>query len=91
MDGIWGTVCDDGWGLEEANVVCKKMGFEGALQAPCCAHFGQGIGPIFLDDVRCIGRETNITDCQHEGIGVHDCTHAEDASVICLPLGENEG
>ena len=47
------------------------------------AHFGQGSGPITLDNVQCTGTETSLTSCTHGGIGVHNCGHSEDASVIC--------
>ena len=47
------------------------------------ATFGQGDGPIFLDDVLCTGSETKLADCQHQGIASHDCTHSEDAGVMC--------
>ena len=41
-DGIWGTVCDDGWDLNDASVVCKELGFGDAKQATQTSKFGQG-------------------------------------------------
>ena len=47
------------------------------------ARFGQGSGPIYLDQVGCTGREAMLGDCNANPIGVHDCSHFEDAGVGC--------
>ena len=82
-NGDWGTVCDDEWGMNDARVVCRQLGFLGAVSAPTDARFGAGRGPIWLDDVGCFGSEISIVNCKHRGWGVENCGHSEDASVIC--------
>eukprot|EP00745_Piridium_sociabile_P017603 TRINITY_DN26383_c0_g1_i6.p1 TRINITY_DN26383_c0_g1~~TRINITY_DN26383_c0_g1_i6.p1 ORF type:complete len:165 (+),score=33.07 TRINITY_DN26383_c0_g1_i6:320-814(+) len=44
---------------------------------------GDSTQRILLDNVRCTGNESNLLDCQHNPIGVHDCSHGEDVSVVC--------
>ena len=83
-NGAWGTVCDDFWSSDDAEVVCKQLGYqtEGAI-AFGRATFGQGTGSIILDNLNCNGNESNIFDCPHNGETIHNCGHDEDAGVFC--------
>lgn len=82
--GQWGTVCDDEWGITNADVVCRQLGCGHAVSAPTSAHFGRGSGPIWLDNVECRGDEPALTHCTHPAFGENNCGHGEDAGVICL-------
>ncbi|KAK7174155.1 hypothetical protein R3I93_001365 [Phoxinus phoxinus] len=82
-DGQWGTVCDDGWDVAEAQVVCRQMGFPGAISVTPGGQYGEGSGKIWLDDMTCKGSESSLSECSFKGWGVSDCTHKEDAGVTC--------
>ncbi|XP_064604274.1 scavenger receptor cysteine-rich domain superfamily protein-like isoform X1 [Liolophura sinensis] len=78
----WGSVCDDDWGHEEAEVVCRQLGYCGG-KATYRARFGEGTGPILMSYVNCSGSENNLNQCSH--IFPLNCDHSEDAGVICKP------
>eukprot|EP00057_Strongylocentrotus_purpuratus_P015796 XP_011670270.1 PREDICTED: deleted in malignant brain tumors 1 protein-like [Strongylocentrotus purpuratus] len=82
-DGSWGTICDDSWDLRDARVVCRMLGFDGVLDAPRSARFGQGSGPVFLAYVGCEGTEGNLADCAHGEIEYYHCSHTKDAGAVC--------
>jgi hypothetical protein len=79
----WGTVCDDGWDMNDANVVCRQLGYNTAVAAYQSAHYGQGSGQILLDDLSCTGSESYLWDCPRSNWATHNCDHSEDASVKC--------
>ena len=82
--GEWGTVCDDGWSLADAQVVCTQLRLGLATAAVVGAYYGQGTGRIWLTSVNCRGTESSIESCLHSGWGViRYCDHTEDAGVRC--------
>ncbi|XP_074936244.1 antigen WC1.1-like [Phalacrocorax aristotelis] len=81
--GSWGTICDDGWDLPDAAVVCHQLGCGRAVEAAVAAHFGKGSGRIWLDGVNCSGAEGALWDCPAQPWEQHDCAHKEDAGVVC--------
>ena len=81
--GWWGTVCDDGLDLKDAHVICRQLGYPKAIDYSCCASYGRGSGPIWLDNVACTGNETSLHNCFHNGVGNHNCGHDDDAGVKC--------
>lgn len=46
-------------------------------------NFGGGNGTIWMDEVRCVGSEMNMSQCTFRGWGIHNCIHAEDVGVHC--------
>ena len=84
FSGEWGTVCDDGFGRDDAEVVCRQLGFTGVEAVHVGGSpFGSGTGQIWLDNLACVGDEMSLLDCGSNGIGSHNCSHNEDVGVTC--------
>ncbi|XP_042300061.1 soluble scavenger receptor cysteine-rich domain-containing protein SSC5D-like, partial [Sceloporus undulatus] len=82
-NGVWGTICGDRWGIEEAGVVCQQTDCGIARLDQNGTQFGNGTGPIWLDDVHCRGTESSLYQCSASPWGMHDCDHRQAAGVVC--------
>ena len=51
------------------------------------ATFGEGDGPVWLDEVTCSPGSPSLSSCGHNGYNNSDCTHKEDAGVSCVGPG----
>uniref|UniRef100_A0A672RUL6 Soluble scavenger receptor cysteine-rich domain-containing protein SSC5D n=1 Tax=Sinocyclocheilus grahami TaxID=75366 RepID=A0A672RUL6_SINGR len=82
-DDQWGTVCDNGWGLTDAAVICKELDCGKVIEAKSAAYFGPGVGPVWIDDAQCTGSEASLVNCTSTKWGIQSCEHLKDAGVIC--------
>ena len=84
-NGVWGTICSDGWNVDNAEVVCRTLGFSGASTFfSSSSQYGRGSDPIWLDNVMCNGNEASLVECTYPGVGIiEDCTHDKDVGVRC--------
>ncbi|KAL8176300.1 UNVERIFIED_CONTAM: hypothetical protein K2H54_030384 [Gekko kuhli] len=84
----WGTVCENGWDINEAHVVCREVGCGDAIAASGGAQFGQGSGPTWIDEVTCTGSEDYLSKCPAKTLAEHRCDHSKDAGVECSEVPE---
>ncbi|GCB83128.1 hypothetical protein scyTo_0023414 [Scyliorhinus torazame] len=80
-NSVWGTVCDNGWDINAASVVCRLLNCGTALSARTGAYYGEGTGDIWT--TKCLGTEPALDQCSVNAGGVKNCTHIQDAGVTC--------
>ena len=53
------------------------------------AHFGAGVGLIYLNNVGCTGAETSLVQCSYTTASSCTNAHSEDAGVRCQGMSLN--
>ena len=85
--GIWGTICEDGWDDIDAGVVCRELGYVYG-NATRQSLFGSSADPVWLSQVACLGNEKKLSHCMHTGASnVGNCSHVQLAGVQCTGQG----
>ncbi|XP_052777286.1 uncharacterized protein LOC128214704 isoform X2 [Mya arenaria] len=85
IDGIWGTICDDSFNINDAEAICAMLGKKGA-QFFTAAYHGQGTGPVHIDRLDCQSSSQALSDCPY--LYTNTCSHARDVSVVCNDCGK---
>ena len=85
VNGTWGGVCghDPYWDLKDANVVCRQLGFKGAVAAATSWDSRQ---TKLIFNVQCKGNELSLTKCEHVVAPKGDkyCSYDVAACVVCI-------
>ncbi|XP_075357934.1 scavenger receptor cysteine-rich type 1 protein M130-like [Mycteria americana] len=84
LRGLWGSVADDNWDMEDGEVVCQQLGCGSVADVSAAmAPFDKGDGPISLAVIDCRGDEAALWDCEVRGWGPYAGPHDYDTAVIC--------
>ena len=86
--GLWGTICanDYGFDLASANVICRQLGYPGAVRVTQYSEFGPTTGQVWLRYLRCIGNETSVSQCSRSDFGTGDCHSPGEAGIECIGM-----
>lgn len=79
--GQWGSVCNTGWGQEDATVLCHELDCGEADQT--MFYVGPFAGSIWMDNLECTENELSLWNCPFTGSGVSSCRDGLYAGVVC--------
>ena len=76
-------ICDEEWDINDAHVVCRMLGFPGALDATVRSEYGQPhVKDAWISNTQCNGTESSIFDCPYK-VNMN-CSRSRSAGVRCL-------
>ncbi|XP_033757248.1 deleted in malignant brain tumors 1 protein-like [Pecten maximus] len=85
--GRWGSVCSQGFGQPEADVVCRMLGYNArdvvAEILPNSYYRHVEHRAILLDQLGCQGTEADIEFCRTQDWGVTNCSSTQEVGVRC--------
>ena len=80
----WRTFKGNSWTSRQASVACRSLGFSTALSPDATLHFRRGTGLVHPNNLRCIGDETSLIECEIVG-SVSETDDSHDVGLHCLP------
>jgi len=83
LQGRWGTVYSDAWGMNHAEVVCQQLGCGSAAHTTFTSQILEAHSALMLVHVNCKGTEKAIWDCNIRYWGPYHVIYDHKASVVC--------
>ena len=80
-DGVFGPVCDTYWGDDEADVVCKQLGFDHGYAFDNNQYGSTDVNFAYFATA-CSGTEAHLQDCFHLTSG--ECGPNDHAGLYCF-------
>ena len=82
--GKWGKICRNEWDINDANVVCKQLGFQSAVAEFIGMNTTDENVFIAMSNVACTGQESFLASCKRLD-GIHKCVDNVGAQAFCEP------
>ena len=90
INGVWGTVCDDEWDINDAEVVCRELGYGSALAAVTAPGFSPGTGwysnHLELETMKSPGKCTFLETIVRPFHGKISLTLREKQALSCFAM-----
>ena len=84
----WGKICRNKWNINDAKVICRQLGFSGALAEFIGSDVkGEDSITFVMSDVSCSGDESGLAYCDRTDGKFHvDCQKDDKgAQALCEP------
>ena len=98
-NGIWGTICANGFTAIDAYVICKELGYGLLGKDFECkmfvfiydpeptvynnSYYGDGDGSIVISELDCKGYEPTVLDCAKKDYGSFTCSRSSIIGIVC--------
>ena len=83
IEGVWGTVEQVGWNIDDANVACRQLGYNSAVTPMWhTANIFQLEKTFFwMSNISCLGNDTSLFECRYNRSPLRSSKN--DAGVLC--------
>ncbi|XP_042201291.1 scavenger receptor cysteine-rich domain-containing group B protein-like [Callorhinchus milii] len=81
-DGTWGRLLDDSWNVSDADVICRQLNCGSVISIYNFSQYGEGTGPVWINNVQCVGTETHIWNCPLSTVA-SPSRSSSDVGVLC--------